>query len=305
MLLTCSIFSPRQHSHQEVSAWLSDLGRWQILDLASKEYREPDEEDTMMPPEPWLPPPEVEDKQAAGEGGRRALTAEEGKVVGDLLGFLVNATVSRQEAYMYACDFNGLRGRSQNPHHAGRREKCARHNRRRVLPKLWAGKRTTDADADGDAEWETEEEEEICGEEAGAGGAPGGTSGVKLRRFPVGIAVECWGVRPEVWMRGVIVQQNYVQDGEIFAYQARLRPEDRGSAGQGGGGGGGGHGGSGGFEGILVTVPMDSILSVRLDRGLFRSRRRTGCIMRQSRRGVRVTSQYSTRREVSSNTVSK
>ena len=150
-----------------------------------------------------------------------------------------------------------------------------------MLPKLWAVKRTTDADADGDAEWETEEEEEICGEEAGVGGAPGGASGVKLRRFPVGIAVECWGVRPGVWMRGVIVQQNYVQDGEIFAYQARLRPDD---------GGGAGHGGSGGFEDLLVTVPMDSILSVRLDRGLFRSRRRTGCMMRRLRRGLRVIS---------------
>ena len=33
-----------------------DRGRLQIFDLATKEYREPDQSDTMIPPEPWQPP---------------------------------------------------------------------------------------------------------------------------------------------------------------------------------------------------------------------------------------------------------
>lgn len=35
---------------------LDDLARLQIFDLDTKEYREPDQSDTMIPPEPWQPP---------------------------------------------------------------------------------------------------------------------------------------------------------------------------------------------------------------------------------------------------------
>ena len=47
---------PSTLNPQGVGPWLSDLGCWQIFDLATKEYREPDQNDTMIPPEPWQPP---------------------------------------------------------------------------------------------------------------------------------------------------------------------------------------------------------------------------------------------------------
>ena len=52
---------------------LDDLARLQIFDLDTKEYREKDQSDTMIPPEPWQPPQpppgavQAEEKQKAEE----------------------------------------------------------------------------------------------------------------------------------------------------------------------------------------------------------------------------------------------
>ena len=60
-----------------------DLARLQIFDLETKEYREPDQSDTMIPPEPWQPPQPppgavqaAEEKQKAEEEAKHKVLCE-------------------------------------------------------------------------------------------------------------------------------------------------------------------------------------------------------------------------------------
>ena len=59
---------------------LDDLARLQIFDLDTKEYREQDQSDTMIPPEPWQPP-QPPPGAAQAEEKRRAEEEEEAKVL--------------------------------------------------------------------------------------------------------------------------------------------------------------------------------------------------------------------------------
>ena len=59
---------------------LDDLARLQIFDLDTKEYREPDHSDTMIPPEPWQPP-QPPPGAAQAEEKRKAEEEEEAKVL--------------------------------------------------------------------------------------------------------------------------------------------------------------------------------------------------------------------------------
>ena len=59
---------------------LDDLARLQIFDLDTKEYREPAQSDTMIPPEPWQPP-QPPPGAAQAEEKRKAEEEEEAKVL--------------------------------------------------------------------------------------------------------------------------------------------------------------------------------------------------------------------------------
>jgi hypothetical protein len=59
---------------------LDDLVRLQIFDLDTREYREPDKSDTMIPPEPWQPP-QPPPGAAQAEEKRKAEEEEEAKVL--------------------------------------------------------------------------------------------------------------------------------------------------------------------------------------------------------------------------------
>ena len=59
---------------------LDVLARLQIFDLDTKEYREPDQSDTMIPPEPWQPP-QPPPGAAQAEEKRKAEEEEEAKVL--------------------------------------------------------------------------------------------------------------------------------------------------------------------------------------------------------------------------------
>mmetsp|Transcript_42662 Transcript_42662/g.66818 ORF Transcript_42662/g.66818 Transcript_42662/m.66818 type:complete len:212 (-) Transcript_42662:270-905(-) len=56
---------------QKYELFLKIEGRTLVFDLATKEYRTPEETDNMIPPEPWAPPPPppaMTDKRRSGSG---------------------------------------------------------------------------------------------------------------------------------------------------------------------------------------------------------------------------------------------